>query len=1794
MHKTWQKIITSWIFICLVGSTYNIAPTQAAEIDISSALSQVGTETTVGEKTLYDVIQENDNNNVSPGFKSWAQNLQQMHETMKNRANEEIKKADSLEETTEIAEMNNEILEMINSRIDSATNTNELTYLDALQKHYNRLKSDLKQLGVFNEAYEFLVIMSGGDLDIAGTTKDNKTLRQEYESKTQEAQSATSLEPTQTSDTYTGEEPPGGYSAFNQLPMYNAVNTTANYICQLYPETSKAYAQDNAPGTDYSPENDTPSRQQRPAADANPDREEDLPFELAFSDPAEESIFLPQTFDEAVDHINKGEAVDPRVYFFVYHILQQMRAGQNEDGTAGEDFIQEASTPNAVQTICKGDYDADPQKCDGPQLTCGLSQTAYALQWLLGDIDNIGSIFGERTHMEIWIGLNSPTISDEYNKEEGEGTARSAHKDFKAVDVSAVGLYNERLDCAACKGLEPCTPDCLLLATPTPQCCPILPLPLDNAVDALTPVEVKWSHEDITDDILNSAANDLMGNIIDPDIINNGTHIKSILGLLGKDAINQFIGGEFGDFDFFQLLNGSFEDFMLQAGNNFLFDEIYGPLGFPEEFAYNFNWNNPESFFTNLASGYLGEAFGLPNGMMTPLLSAAMSGNFKESALSALNMTSNLDIPANIRNYMDIAIQNADNPKAIGLAFANIGTGQINNIMGWPAGTLDINNLSGQGFEAIANRLTGYGLSKVSGLPSDFIIDIKNPQNTLSSLSGSLISKSIGNYEISNFITQSITSGETPSLNSVLKQFAPEDISSLLNLDTDQSDIAIQIYEHIQNPTDHSTFINSLSEQIDIAELGSQNPYINESALKTILHEGTSPSLGDSGALTKLATNILFDKAGVNLSDTDIEKIEYLVRKNQIDSSSSSNTTPTNTFPGFSGLPNFNNTNLANPNISNLNNEFIQEFGGTENLISFEQRIFETINNSEDAQDMIRDIENYTAPIAVTFANTSDLNDFLRDINNPNSTNTYDYTDTIQMPTRDSNNSTTYIPTNNILKDIGIDINQVNLFTAESAASNTNNSSLANPLGNYISGLNTSFGNNQTYYIYPKVNLAQMLIPGYQNSSNDQIGKFRLLETLTDVIQYSYDRPIQISIYKEGETPSTNTGFDFSNFSNLGNNNLPNNLTGNPALTDTNNSLKIAIENKFTLPYVNPTGEYGGQPIDLLTNFGTTPAIYDAISQIGVDNDQAESLFTSIGQLQTASNMTGVNAISSVVNSFTDTDASSTLNDLGNTMGLLEGMRSGDPAQGINTAVNFMEQYDVLEKIAPTSWDVDGEGNLISNVTDVTSIYSSLKSGNYASTLQNIPGISDELSKFTDYAGFDANQIFNTLNNPSPENISQFALDIAANRISSQSGIEKLAAFEELTTIFGGMPPDVSQIPSKIPQLIQSDLFKDSIFANTDPQLLGDVSDVFGLIQSGGNPKDIIQTFSTTQIFKNMVGSEKYSEFLGENGDLINAITNGDPKSIAQSFMNKYSTDIDSWLSDNGMSEYMNIASIQGLINGDIKSFVKDTTIKYTSELFSGDSAIASEYSGLVNSVFQGDVPYEQIGNFIMNNFFTSDASNLCITYHKTNERYEAIKKAQPEVKKINQDIHTKKPKTVTFLEKFINLATGTVYASIRNSGGGPCPKDLALSDDMLKTQLTGMLKDMLIDKLTSLFSEAIFKECRREIAEDNIIHFMDIALNYYQNPLTRNYFLVNEQEKEDGERVAVEELDGLRRFHPFQIFSDFTDDIFEKIEEKSQQVFEDVWYTTRIGRINVFQQTCHERENEYLKDCEEFIHFGW
>jgi len=1830
MRKTASQLVSLFVITSLIGQlippvihAQENSQSDSGTPSISALLNRRSASSTSAPGNLFDQILASDNRKVSDGFKNWTKEIQNDHETMKKRANEEIKKIDTVEETIEINELNEAIIKKIESKISGTTNQNELFYLDALDTHYLAIRAKIENLATFNELYEFLLIMAGEDADVDGTTKTNEDLRREYGDKTKELNDSI-----ETSDNYTPDNPPPTTAQLDAFPAFSAVNTTASYLCQLYSGPTPAHAQEPSPEAPQGGpgEEQPPSRRQ--PAEVNPDREKELPPELDFSDPSEKDILFPKTYEDAKQLVNSGAGADPRIYFYIYSMLRQMEAGQKEDGQEGEDFIQEASTPNAIKTICGGDYEDDPQRCDGSQAPCGVSQTTYALKWLFGQEDNMGTIFGDRTYMRIWIGSGSPEMSDEYDKnDETQTTARSPHWDKRALDVSAIGLYNERLDCAACKGLEACTPDCLLQETPTAQCCPIVPLPLDNAVDALVPVEVKWSHESIKDDLLANAGDELLGNIIDPDITNNGFHIKSLMGLMAKNAFNQLIGGDLKNFDFFQILNGTFDDFMFQSGNSILQGTIFGRLGFPEDFLTNFNWNDPKSFFTTMASGYLGEALGLPGNMVTPLLSATMSGDFKDAALSALNLTTNLNIPSNIRNYMNIAIQNADNPKAIGLAFANIGMGQVSNIMGWPTGTLDINNLSGQGFSAIANRLTTFGLSKVSGLPSDFVVDINNPKNTLSSLTGSLLSKSIGNYEIGNFITQSITSGQTPTLNSVLKQFSSDDIAHLLNLGQDKIDLANQIHEYIQNPSSfpsHVAFLNNLTDQIDLAELGSQNPYFNESALKTIIEEGTSPQLGDANALSNIATQILFSKTGINISRADMDKLPYLNQLYQIQNNSSTSFSSNTSFnPILGGGPGLNNLDISNPEILNLNNQFIQKFGGSENLTQFADRITSTINSSENSQEIIRDLENYSAPILVKFTNSPSLNDFLQHLKDPTNTDKFDYVDTVQLPTRGPNNSTTYLPTNNILKSVGIDLNQVEITPLEEETNSPANSpGLSNASSSAGGGVSIP-ATGPTYMIYPKVNLADMLIPGNSNSTNNEIGKFRLLESLTDVIDYSYDRPIEIAIYPEGEAPSATNSFNqFDQATNSSFSvSVPGSIATNPNLTNSNDPLRLAMNNKYSLPYLNPLGGYNEQPVDLLTNFGSTPAIYDAISQIGVDNTKAESLFTSIGQLQTASNLTGVNYLTALTSSFTGQDSSEMLSSLGNTMGLLEEMRSGDPQQGINTALDFMQQYQIMEKIAPSSWDIDGEGNITQQIADVTSVYSNLKNGNYIDALQDIPVIKEKFGGFT-------TGLFSTLSNPNPHNIYLFALDVASTRISSHYELDELQTFEELTNIFGGIPPDVSQIPSRIPQLLQSDFFKDNVFQDFDPQLLGDATDIFSLIQTGGDPRQIIQNFGTTQLFKNMIGNEKYAEFLGANGDLVNTILSGDPKSIAQSFMNKYSNNINSWLSNQGLGSVMDLTSIQGLINGDIKSFAKNTAVNYATQLFSSDTNFG-QYSNLVSSVFNGKVPYRQIADIVISKFFSPSSDILCgastngsmsddscdphsvlsCSAQANKTPVSAKEKAEfefherwgsstpPPGFELYQPLITIKSifKVIDDIKLSYLINNAHAIGLGFSAPGSLCGSD-SLSLDSLKLQMTDMLKNMLIQKLTSLFSDAIFKQCRKQIASDNIVHFMDITLNYYSDPLTQKFFAYqySDQPPAENELIPIDELDSVRRYNYLQIFSDFTDDIYKKIKDKSDKVFEGVWYKTRIDRINVFPQKCDERDNQFLTNCEEFIHISW
>ncbi|MFA4930242.1 MAG: hypothetical protein WC570_00020 [Patescibacteria group bacterium] len=1080
--------------------------------------------------STYDHIDNAPTNSLSDEFISWANELAALDRDLVGFFTDEIKKADTCEESLPLLEKSANILAKIDEYKNKINpNNDEALYYNYLKNFYQTQDGRLISMAEFNEIFEYLLIQTGQGGEIKGNMVDDATLR---------TSRAEYLKPMM------------DYLSERKITKLNAI-----------PQADSEYIQNQI----------SELEKHRDLIVASVDeetkpRDNKYPPALEFLDERELKILLPQTKDDYTQYGAKDITVDTRVYYllsYIYHV--QEMTGPDFEIYKNSQFIQDPSTPTDILSMCTVKLEDDPSYC-GANNFCGVGQRLYAQKWLTGNVDNIGVPYKDRAHLKIWLGLDAPYYADEiptsYTEAEKLLQVNNVHYDFKAVDISEIGLYNERIDCAACQGLSACSGTCL--DNPLP-CCPV---ELDSAQDKYVGVPVVWQHNQKTTDIINTARRGTLQRA--------PNSLPAEFGNLSIPEINDLFGININpnNFDYYQLSHGNTWQFFTMIGTQALNYFLY-QIGLPDNSANNTNFNNPDAtaLSTNIGINYVNEVFELPNNYQTPIAAAVMGNNSTGTPLRAptsinlINFTPNLHLSPTIHVNLVNALQNQNQTEAARQALANAGIQEINaQITGWPDSTIDPSELAGNGLTGVANRLGDLLFSQTLGLPTNYLFDQNNPKNTYLSKSASLIAAATQNqgvnYTVNNAIlnsTGTLLRAPTATLHQSLLPLTNSNITQLFGTDEATSQ---KIVDYLANPdsyqSGHSAFISEISNNIDLATMAESQPYLSEYALQNILEQGTSPTLGNEFALTSLAAQITLEKIGANISKADADKIPYLL--SYIALEQQSDLTPANT----------------NQSLTNIASQFNQVSGGGESLDSFRERL---INIIESATAQAETSNNYlylTQPIKVTFNQAVDLNSDI-----------YAFTDSTILPNYTTNpGQNTPETVNNILSSIGVDINSLNFVPVDEFDNQNSGTQQRAP---------TTVTAGQTYYAYPEIDLPEIIFPGirpnYQYHNN--VGQFAILASLTNVIQLSQNQPIVIDVYQ-----------------------------GTQLRAPTDAPFLAAMNNKFVLAY-SPLAGYTNRN-DFLAHLGGTEYIFQTLNAIGNNNDTAINNLANIGSIALAYRYNGV------------------------------------------------------------------------------------------------------------------------------------------------------------------------------------------------------------------------------------------------------------------------------------------------------------------------------------------------------------------------------------------------------------------------------------------------------------------------------------------------------------------------------------------------------------------------------------------
>lgn len=1371
-----------------------------------------------------------DSSNVSSGFKSFSSEIASLEDELDELANKKIIKADTSEEMIPMLEkikgLNDKIASytpqtnstsssLFNKVLAAEENTQaneDQQYYNHLRNYYLALEAKWLSLADFNETFEYLLLQTGQGAEINGEKIDDKALRTSRQNNVgQMLEKVAARQKEFLQD-----------SSLDDTAKENKIKLIDGHL-----QTVKGSLNEET----------------KP-------RDETMPPALEFANPQELAVLLPQTKADFANYYGKNIKPDAKIYYllsYIFHVWEQ--TGEDYENYKKDNVIQQATTPGDIIAMCGDNLENDPKNCS-LMPTCGISQMIYASRWLAGSVDNIGVPFKDRGHLKIWLGLDAPFYSDEKNQEDKQNKNSlnyiNTHYDLRAMDISEIGLYNERLDCAGCRGLQTCPEPCP--AVPIP-CCPIL---LDSAQDVYQPVKVLWAHNSFANNVLGAATN-----ILPTGDLNQFGLTGTIGDLISNPLSNIFGDIGLGNLDFYQLINGDFTSMMANIGQN-LTNDLFSQLGLP----FNIDPFNPnfDSLISTIGSNYLNQAFNFSGGSFTPIMSSLMSGNYQDVALDMFNRSiGEINLPPTISNLISSSIGSGNPAQSALYSLANTGLQQLNNLtFAWPANVLDISNLAGTGIEGIFNRLGQNMFNQITSLPTSGLFDPANPATTFLSSAGSTLSQLANNQSIANNINNQIAANQTPTLYSSLKSLSKEDLQNLLPIPSEKIS---KIYDYLQNPDSysggHSAFINEISTDLDYAKLTEGNLRLNQYGLKTIIEKGTSPVSGDQYALATLTAENMLDRLGATYSEEDAAKLpyllDYLAAKNQND----------------------------NSKLSQINQKFTQAFPqSSESIDTFRQRLIEIINNAGKAQTYINYYQTSILPLKLTFIATSEFNILASNSGN------FDYQDTTYLT--DLGTGQDYSLTN-LLHGQKIDLQSLVYIPQADFENQTATDS---------NRTTTTLTPNTVYYAYPRVDLAEIIVPGINPNStyHNNLGAFKLLETTTYVLHKSINKPAEISIFRLGGQPS------------IPGNNIMGTIPGNVSNYNAADPYETAFKNKYLLSIKNPDGTT--QTVDYLAHLGGTNFVYQTLAGLGQDQNASAQNLANMGTLTTAYNLTGID-ISNPANLNLKEDQ---VKDLINTMGVVNSWTTGDFNSGQKQILDFVQQNNVFNNLSFQNTDIN-----------FNNVFNSISSGNVFQTLNNIPAFQENFQSLSPQLGnIPIDQFYNNfIANPSPQSILSGTQDIMANYISANSGLDKITALQEITNTLGNDPKN-------FPKLLSNPTLQNSVFKNMNPALLNDISSIYSNILSGNLDINTgLSMISTGGLIDRLAGPNAYSELVGQyGGTIINALQNMSPQNIANLAFNQFSDEINGFLTNNGLNSIFPNGLGQ-LFSGDIDQFVTTTALNY-------------------------------------------------------------------------------------------------------------------------------------------------------------------------------------------------------------------------------------------------------------------------
>ncbi|MFA4930239.1 MAG: hypothetical protein WC570_00005, partial [Patescibacteria group bacterium] len=810
-----------------------------------------------GDEPTFYYIENAPESSVSESFKNWASQIESLDQELVSLATDQIEKTDTSQETIEILTLNHQLYQQVENYAGHASkNNDEIDYYNYLASHYGAQENIVCNLAFFNDIFEYLLLQTGEGAEINRAMVDDLVLRQ--------SRSASLEQMMQLATDY----------------KKNIIENSDNISDEAKQEKIDRL-EDKLTLTTDSIEEETKIR------------EIIFPPALEFSDEKELAVILPQTKSDYEKYAGKNITVDARVYYLLNYIFHVLEMTGEDYEIYKQDWIQEPTSPEDFTRLCGDNIETDPISCDqSPRETdkCGQGQLNYAYKWLRDELDNMGVPYKDRAHLKIWLGLDSPYNTDELPTDQTENTISivNTHHELKGIDISEIGLYNVRLDCATCEGLLTCSPTC---ADDPIFCCPTTPLLLDTAVDEYMPIEVQWSHGDYATALTNNLHQNLFSRR-NP----NQFSPQALIGQFSGNTIGNISNTNLeNNFNYFDLTNSNNSNSLFSLIGQTLLDQLFNQTGLPSHTSENINNQNLDnnSTLSSIGGNYLNDALGLDQSIL-PLIATLLAPDNPQIANDIITYSS-LHIPPYLYNNL-LANINTNPNLAVDLAFAHIGQEEITNFFGWPAGTIDIDTSASNTIDNLGYRLGQAMFYQINGLPTNQNSYEKN--NSLAnyqSLAGNILTDITGNQQISNYIHNTIRQNQSPRLFETLQQLTVNDIDRLLLLTDDQNvdttpdtqqrtptDTATTIYNYLQNPSSytggHDAFLREIEPEIDYQKIVDTYPDLTLDGLKQIIQIGTNPDLGNEYALATVSIDSLFDKNDIDQSQIETQQTAYLLQ----------------------------------------------------------------------------------------------------------------------------------------------------------------------------------------------------------------------------------------------------------------------------------------------------------------------------------------------------------------------------------------------------------------------------------------------------------------------------------------------------------------------------------------------------------------------------------------------------------------------------------------------------------------------------------------------------------------------------------------------------------------------------------------------------------------------------------------------------------------------------------------------------------------------------------------------------